>query len=89
VALQRNIDVFITDTGDANIMTRIPDWYRNAFSAGAFLLIPIIVKDYAFGMIYAGAARANSVTIKEDEIKLLRTLRNQAVLAVRQSGAVN
>jgi serine/threonine protein kinase len=88
VALQRNIDVFITDTGDANIMTRIPDWYRNAFSARAFLLFPIIVQDKPFGMIYAGAARANSVTIKEDEIKLLRTLRNQAVLAVRQSGVV-
>jgi GAF domain-containing protein len=67
---------------------RIPDWYRNAFFARAFLLFPIIVQDKAFAMIYAGAARANSVTIKEDEIKLLRTLRNQAVLAARQSGVV-
>lgn len=85
VALQKNIDVFITDTGDARLVTRIPDWYRKAFSAGAFLLFPIIVKDKPFGMIYADAARANSVMIQEDEIKLLRTLRNQAVLAVRQS----
>jgi hypothetical protein len=88
VALQKNIDVFITDTGDAKIATRIPDWYRKAFSAGTFLLFPIIVKDKSFGIIYADAARANSVAIQEDEIKLLRTLRNQAVLAVRQSGIV-
>ena len=85
VALQKNIDVFITDTGDAKIVTRIPDWYRKAFSAGAFLLFPIMVKDRPVGLIYADAADANSITIQEDEIKLLRTLRNQAVLAVRQS----
>ena len=85
VALQKNIDIFIADSRDAKIATRIPDWYRKAFAAGAFLLLPIIVKDNPFGMIYADAAGANSVTIKEDEIKLLRTLRNQAVLAVRQS----
>lgn len=85
VALQRNIDIFITDTGDARIVPRIPDWHRKAFCAGAFLLFPIIVKDKPLGMIYADAARSDSVTIQEDEIKLLRTLRNQAVLAVRQS----
>ena len=85
VALQKDIDVYISDTGDAKIATRIPDWHRKAFSAGAFLLLPIIVKDRPFGMIYADVAHANSVTIQEDEIKLLRTLRNQAVLAVRQS----
>jgi len=85
LALQKNIDVFISDTGDAKIATRIPDWYRQAFTAGAFLLFPIIVKDKPFGMIYGDAANANTIKIHEDEIKLLRTLRNQAVLAVRQS----
>ncbi len=84
VALQKNIDIFITDTADPKIVNHIPGWHRNAFAAGAFLLFPIIVKDKPFGMIYADAA--NSFTIQEDEIRLLRTLRNQAVLAVRQSG---
>jgi hypothetical protein len=86
LALQNNIEVFITDTGAAKIAARIPQWYRKAFSAGTFLLIPIMLKDKPFGIIYADAARAHSVTIQEHEIKLLRTLRNQAVLAVRQSG---
>jgi GAF domain-containing protein len=86
VALQKNIDVFITDTGDARIAARIPAWYRKAFTAGAFLLFPIVDSGKPFGMIYADAGRPNSIAIKEDEIRLLRTLRNQAVLAVRQSG---
>jgi len=85
IALQKNIDIFITDTGDAKIVTRIPDWLRNAFSAGTFVLLPINVRDKPFGMIYGDAARANSISIEDDELKLLRTLRNQAVLAVRQS----
>ncbi len=86
VALQKNIDIFITDSGDAKIATRIPEWHRKAFAAGAFLLLPIMVKEQPFGMIYADATGANSVAIQENEIKLLHTLRNQAVLAVRQSG---
>ena len=85
VALQKNFDVFITDTGDPKIVTRLPGWYRKEFSAGAFLLFPIVIKNKPFGMIYADATRANSIAIQEDEIKLLRTLRNQAVLAVRQT----
>jgi serine/threonine protein kinase len=86
VALQRNTDILISDTNDPKIASRIPDWYRRAFSAGCFVLFPIVVKDRPFGMIYADVAKANSIAIEEDELKLLRTLRNQAVLAMRQSG---
>ena len=85
VALQKNIDVLITDTDDPKIANRIPDWHRKAFAAGAFFLFPIIINDKPFGLIYADVAKGNSITIEEDELKLLRTLRNQAVLAVRHS----
>jgi len=85
VALQKNIDILITDTKDPKIVNRIPAWYRKAFSAGAFVLFPIIIKDKPFGLIYADAAPGKTISIEEDELKLLRTLRNQAVLAVRQA----
>ena len=85
VALQKNIDILITDTQDPKIVNRIPAWYRKAFSAGAFVLFPIIIKDKPFGLIYADAAPGKTISIEEDELKLLRTLRNQAVLAVRQA----
>jgi len=85
VALQKNVDILITDTNDPKIASRIPDWYRKAFTAGAFVLFPIVIKNKPFGLIYADVANANSITISEDELKLLRTLRNQAVLAIRQS----
>ena len=85
LALQKNMDVFITDTTDPKIASRIPDWHRQTFNAGSFMVFPITVRDKHFGMIYGDAVQPNSITIHEEEIKLLRTLRNQAVLAVRQS----
>ena len=36
-------------------------------------------------MIYADADRAGEIVIPEKELSLLRTLRNQAVLAIKQS----
>ena len=84
-AIQRNIDVYIADTRDEKIAKRIPEWYRNSFGAGTMVLFPIVVKDRVFGLIYADAESANSITIPDTDLKLLRTLRNQAVLAVRQS----
>jgi HD-like signal output (HDOD) protein len=84
-ALRHNIDVFIANTGDPKIVKRIPDWYRKAFNAGTMVVFPIVVRDEPFGLIYADAARANSIIVSDTELKLLRTLRNQALLAVRQS----
>ena len=37
-------------------------------------------------LIYADADAANSIIIPEKELSLLRTLRNQAVLAIKQGG---
>lgn len=86
VALQKNIDIFIADSQDAKIAARIPQWHRQAFAGRTFLVLPIIVNEKPLGMIYADAAGANAIVVREEEIKLLRTLRNQTVLAVRQSG---
>jgi hypothetical protein len=36
-------------------------------------------------MIYADAPRAGDIVISDKELSLLRTLRNQAVLAIKQS----
>jgi len=37
-------------------------------------------------MIYADRPRAGEISISGQELSLLRTLRNQAVLAIKQSG---
>ncbi|MBT9591716.1 MAG: HDOD domain-containing protein [Thiobacillus sp.] len=85
VALQNNADILITDIDDPKIATRIPVWYRRQVAARTFVLFPIIVRGKPIGLIYADRPHAGDITIPEKELSLLKSLRNQAVLAIRQS----
>ena len=85
-ALSKNVDILISDTKDPKIVSRIPDWYSKGINAGTFVIFPLCVKSNPVAMIYADADRAGDIVIPEKELSLLRTLRNQAVLAMKQSG---
>ena len=85
VALQNNADILITDIDDPKIATRVPAWYRKHVPARTFVLFPIIVKGKPIGLIYADRAEPGEIMIPEKELSLLKSLRNQAVLAIRQS----
>jgi hypothetical protein len=85
VALQNNADILITDIDDPKIASRIPAWYRQHVPARTFVLFPVIVKGKPIGLIYADRAKPGDITIPEKELSLLKSLRNQAVLAIRQS----
>ena len=85
VALQNNADILISDIDDPKIATRIPAWYRQHVPARTFVLFPVIVKGKAVGLIYADRPDAGDISIPEKELSLLKSLRNQAVLAIRQS----
>ncbi|MEW5968200.1 MAG: HDOD domain-containing protein [Pseudomonadota bacterium] len=85
VALQNNADILISDIDDAKIAPRIPAWYRAHVAAGSFVLFPIVVKGKPVGLIYADRPQAGDIVISEKALSLLKSLRNQAVLAIRQS----
>lgn len=85
VALQNNADILIRDIDDAKIANRIPAWYRQRVAARTFVLFPISVKGKAVGLIYADRPDAGGIAIEERELSLLKSLRNQAVLAIRQA----
>ncbi len=83
----KGVDTLIADAGSANIAARLPAWYRQGVNAPSFLLLPMAMKNAPFALIYADKAVPGSLTLGEKELSLLRTLRNQAVMAFRQSGA--
>lgn len=85
VAMEKNLDIIISDTGDPKIVDKLPEWYRTGIGAPTFMLLPLIVKNSKFGLIYADQSTANAIRIGENELKLLRTLRNQALIAIRQA----
>lgn len=84
-ALSKGVDILISDTNDPKIATRIPDWFRKGVAAETFLLFPLCIKGKPMALIYADRDHAGEIVISEKELSLLRTLRNQAVLAIKQS----
>ena len=84
-ALSKGVDILISDTHDPKISTRIPEWFRKGVNAGTFVIFPLCIKSNPVAMIYADSEHAGEIIIPEKELSLLRTLRNQAVLAIKQS----
>ena len=81
----KGADTLITDATVANIAARLPAWYRAGVNAPAFLLLPMQMKGAPFGLIYADKAVPGGIELGEKELSLLRTLRNQAVMAFKQA----
>jgi transcriptional regulator with GAF, ATPase, and Fis domain len=81
----KGADTMISDATDAHMASRLPPWYRQAINAPTFLLLPVNIKGRPFGLIYADKAEKGGIVLDEKELALLQTLRNQAVMAFRQS----
>ena len=63
----------------------MPEWYRKSVNAGTFVLFPLNIKNNPVALIYADMEEPGAIVIPEKELSLFRTLRNQAVLAIKQS----
>ena len=83
-ATSKGVDLLISDINDPKIAGRIPDWYRKAVPAHSFVLFPLNIKGSPVALIYADRDEPGGISIPEKELQLLRTLRNQAVLAIKQ-----
>jgi hypothetical protein len=55
--------------------------------AGTFLLLPLMLGPQAMGLIYADNAVPDTLHVGEQELTLLKALRNQLVMAMRLRGA--
>jgi serine/threonine protein kinase len=81
----KGVDTLIRDAAVPTVANKLPAWYRGQINAPAFLLLPLQIKGTPFGLIYADQASASDIALDEKELALLKTLRNQAVMAFRQS----
>ncbi len=85
VVCSKGTDTMISDATEARIAQRMPEWYRKGLNAPTFLLLPLLIKGAPFGLIYADKKTRGSLELDDKELALLRTLRNQAVMAFKQS----
>ncbi len=83
LAVAQGKDIHISDALDPRIQGRLPEWYTEVLGDPSFALFPIMVEGRAFGLFFLGGRGTESVFAPR-HINYLRTLRNQAVLAVRQ-----
>ena len=81
----KNVDTLISDATLPAMAARLPAWYRQSVNAPAFLLLPLQMKGAPFGLIYADKAQAGGIGLGEKELSLVRTLRNQAVMAFKHA----
>ncbi len=82
-ATAKGQDILISDATADNIRPRIPDWYVRAANAHAFLLLPIVVAGKPLALIYADRKK-EALKIPSQALGLIKALRNQTTLAVRQ-----
>jgi len=82
----KGLDSVIADATTATIAARLPAWFREQIAAPSFVVLPLMVKGAPFALIYADKAEPGAVRFTPQELALLGTLRNQAVMAFRQAG---
>jgi hypothetical protein len=85
VVCNKGTDTMISDASEPRLAQRLPAWYRSGLNAPTFLLLPLLIKGVPFGLIYADMRTRGALELDERELALLRTLRNQAVMAFKQS----
>ncbi len=86
----KNADTLIADARLPAVARLLPRWFTTHIDAQTFLLLPLVLKrpgqpDRVIGLIYADKAAAGSLHPDERTLSLLRTLRNQAIMAFKQS----
>ena len=86
VAFKNNADIRIDNTHDEKIRDRIPAWYHDNINARSFTIFPIIIKQAPIALIYIDSASDESIHISDHQLSLLKTLRNQAILAIKGMG---
>jgi eukaryotic-like serine/threonine-protein kinase len=81
----KGVDIIINDIDDPKIADKVPKWFRERVPAKTFVLFPLNIKGKPVALIYCDRDKAGSITIPEKELTLLKTLRNQALLAIKQA----
>lgn len=85
-AISKGVDLMIADSRADNIRERIPAWYAEKINAKSFLLLPISVGNRTVALIYADR-QDRSLQLPPQTLGLMKALRNQITLALRQKSA--
>ncbi|GAB4350126.1 MAG: hypothetical protein Kow006_12510 [Gammaproteobacteria bacterium] len=84
-ALQRGEDVAVADVRAAEVKGAIPGWLNESLPTRSLQIYPLVVRNNPLGLILIDWEAPNR-TLPPQLDRLAKTLRNQAVLSVKQQG---
>ena len=88
VALTKAADICIDDCNAGKLKGYVPGWYRALVQTAGFVLFPVVINKKPLALIYADSNDGHALRFEQNELNLLKTLRDQAILAIRQKSAV-
>ena len=82
IALAKQKDLIIPDTGEENINQLIPQWFRHRFNTPSFVFLPITYEKACIGAFYADREKSGP-PLPDGQYKYLNMLRNHLLLAIK------
>lgn len=83
LAMQNNVDVLISDATQPNVQALLPAWHTWLLpDAASFIVLPMVVRNQAFGLIYADRSRVAAEGVSPEEAALIKTLKTQIMISL-------
>jgi HD-like signal output (HDOD) protein len=83
-ALAHATDLHIANVATEKVRCALPPWFARDFGdAASFLLLPLVIAGRPVGFFYADRPVVDERGLAAEELNLLRSLRNQVVLAMK------
>ncbi len=86
MALKDNNDLYIGNISDIEIRDFKPDWFSGTIFSPSLAIYPIVINQKRIGLIYCGHDEAGE-HLDREQLNSIKTLRNQAALAIKQCAA--
>ena len=84
IAVSQARDFLIDDSNAPTIKAQVPQWYRKIVNAPSFIIYPIFIDKICLGLFYADKENEGP-PIPEDQLNFMKILRNQLIIAIKQS----
>ncbi|MBF0338240.1 MAG: HDOD domain-containing protein [Nitrospirae bacterium] len=83
ISLNKDSIVLINNVYDVEVQSCIPTWLRTTFDVRTFIVIPITLKKVPVAVIYGDWAEVDQKAPQPKRLRYVKTLRNQAMLAIK------
>lgn len=82
MALSRSVDLVISDATAPKIRNALPEWHKRLLpDTKSLMILPLMLRDKPVGLIYADRAEVASEAITASEMKLIRALKANVLVA--------